>query len=102
MLALVAQAGSQAVQKSMVARAEAQDIEDAMLRGEGNLNGQLSRIHFLGQEAVVAFDLSDAMHRQVDPAVLRIISQALATLAHPNGEQALLHLLGSDDGPTRM
>jgi HEAT repeat protein len=99
--ASLAWGGSQASEKNMARRAEAQDIVDQLLRGEGNVNALTARAAFIGQEAIVALDLSD-MARRGDENQQRTIAQALSNLAHPNGEPALLYLIGSDDGPTRM
>jgi HEAT repeat protein len=102
MIALTAQAGPQSAQKNAVQRAEAQDIEDAILHGDGNLNTLLNRAHHLGQEGLIALDLSEAVRRTGDVALQRNIATALAELGHANAEPGLLFLTGSDDGATRM
>ena len=65
MMALVAHAGPNA-HKTAAQRAEAQDIEDAILQGEGSLNVQLNRVHYLGQEGIVSLDLSDLVRKAHD------------------------------------
>lgn len=102
MLSLSAAARPKSVEKSMAARAEAQDLVDGILRGEGNLNGLLNRVRFIGQEAAVCTELSEVVRRTGDPQQVRNVAQALGTLAHPNGELALLWLTGNEDGATRM
>jgi HEAT repeat protein len=101
MIALSAGAGPSS-QKTAVRRAEAQDIEDAILHGEGSLNAQLNRVHYLGQEGIVSADLSDLVRKAHDVQQIRNIATALADLAHPHGEAGLLLLAQSDDGATRM
>jgi HEAT repeat protein len=102
MIALSAHAGSQTARKTAVQRAEAQDIEDAILRSDGNLNAALNRAHYIGQEGLICLDLSDAVKRAGDVAQVRNIATALGELAHPNAEPGLLFLANSDDGATRM
>ncbi|MBK7863015.1 MAG: HEAT repeat domain-containing protein [Archangiaceae bacterium] len=99
--AVTAVAGSKTA-KAQAVRAEAQDLVDAILRGDGNLNGTLSRVHYLGQEGVVSLELAETVRRAGDLEQLRRIAQALGALAHPNGEGALLYLLNADDGAIRM
>jgi HEAT repeat protein len=101
MVALSAQAGSQAAKKAGQ-RAEAQDIEDAIVRVEGNLNTLINRVHYLGQEAIVSLDLSEMVKRAADLPQQRNVAQALAELGHPNGEPGLLWLINSEDGAVRM
>src|SRR5438067_1285545 len=102
MTALCAFAASPSAQKAAVQRAEAQDLEDAILHGEGSLNAQLNRVHYLGQEAIVCLDLAELVRRSGDTQQLRNIATALAELAHPNAESGLLWLAGHDDGAVRM
>ncbi len=101
MLAATASAGPRR-DKQLAVRAEAQDLVDAILRGDGNLNAALSRVHYLGQEGSVSLELADTVRRLSDEHQLRRVAQALATMAHPNGESALVYLLGSEDAVARM
>jgi HEAT repeat protein len=101
MIAVSAHAGPNA-RKTAVQRAEAQEIEDAILQGEGSLNAQLNRVHYLGQEGIVSLDLSDLVRKAHDVMQVRNIATALSELAHPNGEAGLLYLAQSEDGATRM
>ncbi len=102
MLAAPVWAGSKAGQKQLAARLEAQDAVDAILKGEGNLNATLSRVQYLGQEGNVCFELNEVARRSGDDQQTRRIAQALATLAHPNGEPGLVWMLGHEDSVVRM
>lgn len=101
MLALEAMGASRR-DKALAVRAEAQDLVDAIIRGDGNLNAALSRVHYLGAEGSVSLELAEVVRRTSDPQQLQRIAQALAVMAHANGEAALIYLLTSEDPVVRM
>ena len=57
LLPLAAAAGPQQRQKQAQVRAESQDLVDAILHGEGNLNVTLNRVQYLGQQGSVSLEL---------------------------------------------
>jgi hypothetical protein len=98
----VAAGARPSAEKAMAVRAEAESLVDAIVRGQGGLSAQVNRVKYLGEEAWVSVELAARLRKAVDPQGVRNIAQALAELAHPAAEGALLQLLGSDDGATRM
>ena len=102
LLATVTFAGPLARQKAMSKRAEAQELVEQLLRGEGNQNIIVNRIKYLGEEPYACAELSDLARREFDAERMRTVASTLGQLGHPCAEGTLMNLLGSDDGATRM
>ncbi len=101
MLALVPLlSNAQSAEKAYARRSEATGLVEQILAGQ-NVQQALSRLRFSGQEQYAAKALMD-QHDAVDPRVRRNVAFALADLAVPRSEPALVAMARDEDATVRM
>ncbi|HEX4622613.1 MAG TPA: HEAT repeat domain-containing protein [Myxococcaceae bacterium] len=82
-------------------REEALRLAQSILSG-GNLQGDLARAKFIGEEGIVSSELLRPLHLATDEHERENLTLALATLASPVAERVLLSVLRDPDPVVRM